>query len=36
MMVEVVEFSEKQLGVQPPGDIRNCLAALSNEEPTLN
>ena len=25
----------KQLGVQPPGDIRNCLAALSNEEPTL-
>ena len=23
----------KQLGVQPPGDIRNCLAALSNEEP---
>ena len=24
----------KQLGVQPPGDIRNCLAALSNEEPT--
>ena len=25
----------KQLGVQPPGDIRNCLAALSNEEPML-
>tara|TARA_Y100001970_G_scaffold12893_1_gene14699 strand:+ start:16632 stop:18026 length:1395 start_codon:yes stop_codon:yes gene_type:complete len=25
----------KQLGVQPPGDIRNCLAALSNEEPIL-
>ncbi len=25
----------EQLGVQPPGDIRNCLAALSNEEPTL-
>jgi len=25
----------KELGVQPPGDIRNCLAALSNEEPTL-
>ena len=25
----------KQLGVQPPGDIRNCLAALSNEGPTL-
>ena len=25
----------KQLGVQPPGDIRNCLAALSNEEPHL-
>ncbi len=25
----------KQLGVQPPGDIRNCLAALSNEEPLL-
>ena len=25
----------RQLGVQPPGDIRNCLAALSNEEPIL-
>ncbi len=25
----------KQLGVQPPGDVRNCLAALSNEEPML-
>ena len=25
----------KKLGVQPPGDIRNCLAALSNEEPIL-
>ena len=25
----------RQLGVQPPGDIRNCLAALSNEEPML-
>ncbi len=25
----------KELGVQPPGDIRNCLAALSNEEPIL-
>ena len=25
----------KQMGVQPPGDIRNCLAALSNEEPIL-
>jgi len=25
----------KQFGVQPPGDIRNCLAALSNEEPIL-
>jgi len=25
----------KQLGVQPPGDLRNCLAALSNEEPML-
>lgn len=25
----------RELGVQPPGDIRNCLAALSNEEPLL-
>jgi len=25
----------RELGVQPPGDIRNCLAALSNEEPIL-
>jgi len=25
----------RELGVQPPGDIRNCLAALSREEPLL-
>ena len=25
----------RELGVQPPGDIRNCLAALSTEEPLL-
>ncbi len=25
----------REMGVQPPGDIRNCLAALSNEEPLL-
>ena len=25
----------RELGVQPPGDIRNCLAALANEEPLL-
>ncbi len=25
----------RELGVQPPGDIRNCLAALSNEETLL-
>ena len=25
----------RELGVLPPGDIRNCLAALSNEEPLL-
>ena len=25
----------RELGVQPPGDIRNCLAALSSEEPLL-
>ncbi len=25
----------RELGVQPPGDLRNCLAALSNEEPLL-
>ena len=23
----------RELGVQPPGDIRNCLAALATEEP---
>ena len=26
----------RELGVQPPGDIRNCLAALSTEEPLLS
>ncbi len=25
----------RELGVQPPGDIRNCLAALAREEPLL-
>ncbi|WP_415399055.1 gluconeogenesis factor YvcK family protein [Synechococcus sp. W4D4] len=25
----------RELGVQPPGDIRNCLAALATEEPLL-
>ncbi|MFM9103683.1 MAG: uridine diphosphate-N-acetylglucosamine-binding protein YvcK, partial [Cyanobium sp.] len=25
----------REFGVQPPGDIRNCLAALSTEEPLL-
>ncbi len=25
----------RELGVQPPGDIRNCIAALSTEEPLL-
>ncbi len=25
----------RELGVQPPGDIRNCLAALSTEEPLM-
>ncbi len=25
----------RELGVQPPGDIRNCLAALSTEQPLL-
>jgi len=25
----------REMGVQPPGDIRNCLAALSNEQPLL-
>ncbi len=25
----------REMGVQPPGDIRNCLAALSSEEPLL-
>ena len=25
----------REMGVQPPGDIRNCLAALSTEEPLL-
>ena len=25
----------REFGVQPPGDIRNCLAALSREEPLL-
>ena len=25
----------RELGVLPPGDIRNCLAALSTEEPLL-
>ncbi len=25
----------KELGVQPPGDIRNCLTALSNEGPLM-
>ncbi len=25
----------RELGVQPPGDIRNCLSALSTEEPLL-
>ncbi len=26
----------REMGVQPPGDIRNCLAALSSEEPLLS
>ncbi len=26
----------REMGVQPPGDIRNCLAALSTEEPLLS
>ena len=25
----------RELGVQPPGDVRNCLAALATEEPLL-
>ena len=25
----------RELGVQPPGDIRNCLAALATEESLL-
>ena len=29
-------YLEEDLGMLPPGDIRNCLLALANIEPTMN
>ena len=35
MMAAAGGVLRRELGVLPPGDIRNCLAALSTEEPLL-